>query len=156
MKRIFIIALLIILGLLIYFELQTPVTEEKPKKITQTKPLNKTNPTDTIVNSEFHPVYDILNKTEAKKWKAPKISLKQDTLKTNLGNINLEVKINTGMRVDIFLFINYQKEDMFFQVTDGNYHFNNINLLSDTNRVYVVYSDGKYRSPIDSLIVIKQ
>jgi hypothetical protein len=61
--------------------------------------------------------------------------------------LTIYVKVPVGNSVvDLFLFINKKKKDMYFQISGGEYSFNNIQLNEPENLIEIFYKRGSRKS----------
>ncbi len=66
---------------------------------------------------------------------------------TNKNRINISVIVPSGKKtIDIFLFINQSKCDMFYQIGEGSFIFKNVYLQPGENLVELFYRIGNKRS----------
>lgn len=120
-------------------------------------PENKSEQEEAVIPQLFPEVYNVSSLKIDNKL--PVLSFKnfQDTIRTGSNSINLSVELNKKIKkADIFLYVDSDKKDMYYQSIPGIYQFKNINLKKGENLVEFFYRAGGRRSQSVYTVVIKE
>ncbi|PJA99808.1 MAG: hypothetical protein CO128_02205 [Ignavibacteriales bacterium CG_4_9_14_3_um_filter_30_11] len=79
------------------------------------------------------------------------------TFTTSNEKIDINVNLDTNIRyADIYIFINKQKIDLYYNVNGGVYAFRGIRLFAGINNIEVFYVIGNSRSQSSSILINKE
>lgn len=70
----------------------------------------------------------------------------KDSISTDKETIDLLVELAEIRNADIYLYLNDEKKDMYYQADPGKFKFKNIPLLKGENKVEFFYRSGERRS----------
>ncbi len=131
------------------------VNENSMKKdtgVAVNKPNNQTENETERIDEElpvdlFPDVYDLSNLIIDPKYPFLQFKNLKDTVEVNTQVISVEVVAPVGVKnIDLFLFRNNRKIDMFYQIGQGVYKFNNVRLNIGENVLETFYRKGSKRS----------
>ncbi|MCL5028447.1 MAG: hypothetical protein M1480_05430 [Bacteroidetes bacterium] len=112
---------------------------------------------EQIPQALFPEIYEIKNLKVSKALPLLKFSNLQFTQTAINKKIDIDVIVPSVTRpVDLLLFINQKKYDMFYKATEGFYIFKNVDLESSENIIEIFYRIGKKRSSSIYSIVKKK
>lgn len=101
---------------------------------------------ENIKSILFPPVYDIDVLPIDKNF--PRVKLLH--IRKTKSNQSIKIVFDLGQidsRMNVYLFINGKKVDLFYSVMKGQYSFNNIFLMTRKNEVEIFYVSSKRKSP---------
>lgn len=109
---------------------------------------NETERIDEELPADLFPdVYDLSNLIIEPKFLFLQFKNLKDTLVVDTQVISVEVVVPNGAKnIDLFLFRNKRKVDMFYQIGQGVYKFNNVRLNVGENVLETFYRNGSKRS----------
>lgn len=101
---------------------------------------------DQIPQALFPEIYEIKNLKVGKILPILRFSNLQFSQTSANKKIDINVIVPSVTKpIDILLFINNKKYDMFYQATEGFYTFKNVDLESSENLIEIFYRIGKKR-----------
>ncbi|GEM_PF-4887362 len=81
----------------------------------------------------------------------------RNEIRTKEKFISLKVKLPAlNNRVDLYLFLNKKKHDMFYQIHAGEYEFKNIELKDKENLLEIFYRTGMKKSIPSCSVILKE
>lgn len=151
MKKILFIVLLLILIFVSFLNLNENFQKEEIVVPEQEPPNNSTAETEKIEEELppdlFPDVYDLSNLIIDSKLPFLKFKNLKDTTSVYTQLVSVEVVIPPNIKnVDLFLFKNKRKTDMYYQISQGIYKFNNIRLIEGENIIEIFYRKNQKRS----------
>jgi hypothetical protein len=158
-KKLLTIILFIILALVVFINIKNTSKKEDEMPREEIIPERR----DSVVVEEeslpnlFPDIYDPASLNIDKNLPIVRIKNLADTLKTNSPQINIEFQIpNNKRKVDLYLFVNEQKRDMFYQVGSGIGAFKNVSLQNGENIIELFYRLAGKRSSSSYSVVIRE
>jgi hypothetical protein len=158
-KKLLTIILFIILALVVFINIKNTSKKEDEMPREEIIPERR----DSVVVEEeslpnlFPDIYDPASLNIDKNLPIVRIKNLADTLKTNSPQINIEFQIpNNKRKVDLYLFVNEQKRDMFYQVGSGIGAFKNVSLQNGENIIELFYRSAGKRSSSSYSVVIRE
>ncbi|MBZ0199230.1 MAG: hypothetical protein K8H86_05135, partial [Ignavibacteriaceae bacterium] len=121
---------------------EVPLNRDNKQSADKTERIEEELPPDL-----FPDIYDLSNLLIDPKLPFLQFKKFKDTLEVNAQIISVEVIVPSGIRnIDLFLFRNNRKIDMFYQIGAGVYKFNKVRLNEGENVIETFYRKGSKRS----------
>ncbi len=105
----------------------------------------------------FPEVYEIANLKVDKQLPILKFNNLIDSQTTSKAEMDVEINVPVVSKVvDLFLFVDHYKLDMFYQIFDGKYSFRKVQLHKGENLIEFFYRIGGRRSSSVNSVVIRK
>jgi len=119
--------------------------------------INKISNEEAIPQALFPEIYNPDLLPEDKNLPLPGLINLKNLLNTSISYITISVEIPSKIQnIDLYLFINNEKRDMFHLVSAGLFHFNGIYLSKGENIIQIFYKRKNKKSrPVQRIIIRK-
>ena len=95
---------------------------------------------DRMPPNLFPDVFNLSNLKIDNKLPILKLNPLKDIIKSNQNKFDISVELlDLRSNVDLYLFINEIKRDMYYRVKSGKYSFRNVRLLDGSNKIELFY-----------------
>jgi len=150
-KKVLFLILLLVLIFVSFLNLNENFQKEE-SAVPVKESTNNTADEEERIEEELPPdlfpdVYDLSTLKIDSKLSFLKFKNLKDTVEVETPLISIEVIVPPSAKnVDLFLFKNNRKTDMFFQIGKGTYKFNNVKLIEGENTIETFYRKNQKRS----------
>lgn len=119
--------------------------------------INKISNEEAIPQALFSEIYNPDLLPEDKNLPLPGLINLKNLLNTSSSCITISVEIPSKIQnIDLYLFINNEKRDMFHQISAGLFHFNEVYLSKGKNIIQIFYKRRNKKSrPVQRIIIRK-
>ena len=151
MKKVLFLILLLVLIFVSFLNLNENLRKEE-SVVPVKEPPNNTAEEEERIEEELPPdlfpdVYDLSRLKIDPKLPFLKFKNLKDTVEVETPLISIEVIVPpTAKHVDLFLFKNKRKTDMYYQISNGIFKFNNVRLTEGENTIETFYRKNQKRS----------